>query len=458
MSKLHTKLALEVEVLSPLHIDSGRVLRLDYDLVAHDGRTYRVDEDTLLERSLLKAEEAGAEEVNRLLMGRPAAELLEEADFEDPQAGPFRYVLEGTPGKREGEVGEQVKDVYGRLYLPGSSLKGALRTILAWGIYEVEKRKPRLDRLGRSRSWAAQPLERDLFGHNPNTDWLRALQVGDSEPLPASDYLTLRTVRVYPTAGSGGPGLDVDVEAVRQGTVFRTRITVEDYGFASPQAAALGWRGKRRWIKQLPLLGKRHAQQRLLAETAYFKGHGGPPGALRFYDGLVKRLLDLPNNALLLQVGWGAGWESKTLGSDMLRQDDRQFEHLLATYRMTKERNRRPGDPFPRSRHLALVGGRPTLPMGWVEVRIEGLEKVEVMEAPTGQTGTAPGQRTGRLKWFSSQKGYGFIAPDDGGKDIFVHSSGLADPSATLREGQGLAFDMEQTEKGPRAINVRVLT
>jgi cold shock CspA family protein len=205
------------------------------------------------------------------------------------------------------------------------------------------------------------------------------------------------------------------------------------------------------------VLGKRHARQRLLTEADYFRKQGGPSGAMGFYDGLVGRLMDLPENAFLTQVGWGSGWESKTLGSHLLRQDDRQFEELLAKYRMTKEQDRQPGDPFPRSRHLALVDGHPALPMGWLGVRVEGLEEIEIAKAPAERGGAAPGQRTGRLKTFFPKRNYGFIAPDDGGEDIFVHVSGLVDPSATLRRGRRLAFDVEETAKGPRAVNVRIL-
>ncbi len=63
----------------------------------------------------------------------------------------------------------------------------------------------------------------------------------------------------------------------------------------------------------------------------------------------------------------------------------------------------------------------------------------------------------GRVKWFNEQKGYGFIE-ESGGKEIFVHFSGIqGDGFKNLYEGQAVEFDIEQGEKGPKAVNV-VLT
>jgi len=456
MSELHTKLELGVEVLSPLHIGSGAELMLGYDLVPYNGRTHRVDEEVLLERALLETGVIGAEEVNRALLGRPAVELLEEPDFSDPEGKMFRYVLEGAPSKLEGRVSEQIKDVYDRVYLPGSSLKGALRTLLAWGIHAAENRMPDLERLGRRRSWAAQPIEREIFGRNANRDWLRAVQVADSQALSPADRLALCRVRVYPTAGEGGsPGLDVDVEAVQPGTTFRTAITVNGYGFESDIAPQLGWQGRVRWIRRLPALGREHARRRLLTEAQYFRARGGPRDVMRFYDQLITLWDELSEGAFIAQIGWGAGWESKTLGSDLLRQDDRQFEDLLDTYRMTKERGREPGDPFPKSRHLVVVRERPALPLGWVQITMEGLEALEE-EAPSEVEEALRGQPTGRVARFIYRGSYGFIQPDGGGEDVFVHISDVAGESV-LRSGQRVAFDVETTERGPRAVNVRVL-
>jgi len=62
---------------------------------------------------------------------------------------------------------------------------------------------------------------------------------------------------------------------------------------------------------------------------------------------------------------------------------------------------------------------------------------------------------TGTVKWFDDAKGYGFITPDDGGKDLFVHFSGIAgDGFKTLPEGAKVEFVPEEGQKGPQATNV----
>jgi cold shock CspA family protein len=66
--------------------------------------------------------------------------------------------------------------------------------------------------------------------------------------------------------------------------------------------------------------------------------------------------------------------------------------------------------------------------------------------------------RTGTVKWFNSQKAYGFIRPDGGGKDVFVHVTGLAPGVKALRDGQRVEFEMGTGPKGrPQAVNVRLV-
>ena len=65
---------------------------------------------------------------------------------------------------------------------------------------------------------------------------------------------------------------------------------------------------------------------------------------------------------------------------------------------------------------------------------------------------------TGTVKWFSAEKGFGFITPDEGGKDLFVHHTNIAGEGfKSLPDGAKVSYEAQQGQKGPEAVNVQTV-
>ncbi len=179
-----TVYSITLHTLTPLHIGDGVELHQDFDFAVFRGRTYRLNED-----AILLAKPAA------LHPGRdghyPApGKLLQESDYQN--ADLFRYVLSGAPRSRQVDARMKsfIKDVYDRPYIPGSSLKGALRTALAWtGWPEVKLT------LGSQHDRSLQILGRATTGEE-------AVWQGP-QPRPAARPACLRPER----AAAAGPGL-----------------------------------------------------------------------------------------------------------------------------------------------------------------------------------------------------------------------------------------------------------
>lgn len=366
LSPLKTVYVADVEVLSPLHIGTGKTLQRSYDYTVYQNQTWRIDEDVLF-REVYDRSAGNRQALNQLLGARPAEELIDPRDYRDhPEF--FRYHLPGQPRAegRGAELRECIKDSRDQPYLPGSSVKGALRTVLAWSIFRAEKMTLDRQRLGDNRSWAGQPVERQIFGSDPNHDLLRALQVSDSTSA-AQTALMLANVQVVAGSRLQSP---IEVEAIKPGTHFSLTLTLDEQLLSQDIAQRLGWKERGEHLRKIAVHSRNWTGARARSEVEHFDKRSEMTRVVEFYRRLAHLRAKLQDSSdFLLQMSWGGGWGAKTLG-DLIKVDPNQLEQIIARYRLSKSRERRPGDAFPRSRRIYFDRSGPAMPMGWVLVRM----------------------------------------------------------------------------------------
>ncbi|MBN1429324.1 MAG: type III-A CRISPR-associated RAMP protein Csm5 [Anaerolineae bacterium] len=389
--------ALTVEVLSPLHIWSGQKLLPDEDYIVNaSGHTLVFDHDALFRA--VQSEDGTFDD--KLLSLKPV-DLYFKHVPEELRKTVFRYAMNGRPISREREIREATKDLQSRPYLPGTSLKGALRTLLLWDdvnrsglalagsmewndykhrdvmVISYQRGGDRWRPLETNAKYAAGPVEREVFardvkkGQAPNQDFMRAVQMADSQSFTRK-ALMVATARVFTSINAmGNPNnrRDTDLEIIQAGAKFQASLTVESYGFEDREAQKLGWDDVSVKVDALPVIGREKSSRIIANEKKFYQDKGGPSEMLETYDLLGKQAL--AENEWLMQLGWGGGWESKTLG-DLLRAQGAQFDQLIDAYDLSK-RHHKPGMPFPFSRRLILSDGQPAIPMGWVKCRLDRL-------------------------------------------------------------------------------------
>ncbi len=392
-----------ITTLSPLHIGSGERLREGFDFIGHGGYLWVANQGALMGaildemaqeyKDLAQAMEAIVD--MNLHQLREAGRLREE--HFDLAKGLFRYRLKGCTSTKEkqGELHAQIKDVYGRPYLPGSSLKGALRSVLIRQLAEGDSRKPDIFRKERRRRgkgpkvydprFAAQNLEKRHFvpadapnRQIPNYDLWRAFQVLDSEPVPAS-RLALAQVLVFPTTDQSGNSKDspiLDFEVIPRDVTFLVSIRVDEWLFNSPSARKLGFGRKHlAWFTtELRKMVDREARARLVEEVKFFDDlHdryevGATMVAL---NKLAEELNGLADDEMMLEVGKGSGWRSKTLGRVLQeRLSNSEFDQFVKDFNLGRKLWRK-GGRVPLTRQLATGGDQVRAPMGWVRVKMQ---------------------------------------------------------------------------------------
>lgn len=359
---LKTEFKLVIKVLTPLHIGTGQVLQRDFDYVVREGRTLRIHEGRFLEWVSTRGEHFA-----RLTQGVPPGQILGQEVR--PGSPLVRYALPGEPQNTR-ELRECVKDAFDRPYIPASSLKGALRTVLFWRVWREKRLRLVLDELKQSPRFAASSLEKGVFGPSPHMDLLRALRLHDSSPAGVQNLCVVNVRCISQAARNGIP---LALEAVVPETTFLVEGHIDEAAFRpwgpwhkpgflpKEKRALLDW-------KHIAEAARAKARARLDYDLRWAQQVGIH---LKPWQDLREQLERSERGELQgfpLQIGFGTGWLGMTLGPALL--SDPAFPSVYKQYRLgqnPRTRRQTPLQRFPASRRLARLNAL-DMPLGWIWV------------------------------------------------------------------------------------------
>lgn len=380
----YKKFKLKITVQTPLHIGTGRTLLNSYDHSVYNSKTWRINEDILLSEQ--KVENAAAAE---MLARQKPADLLDPKKGDYTRSDLFLYTLAGIPISSDQSIREQVKNSGNLPYIPGSSLKGALRTALGWHAWQEKKYSPDIEKTkdwqGRfkRKEFAGQEFEKDIFGKkpgggegsDPNYDLMRALQVGDSSAAPKS-ALTLINAAVMRRTDRE-PDKISSLEAIAHDAEFTLDLKIDTHLF-SDWAKKRGFQlanadpNAENWLTGFVNICRNYASARIQEELDYYNTcrHSRANTAKRLYERFKELNETLAENKFRLQLGWGTGWDSKTFGGN-LRSSDSFMSTILKEYRLSRNHPETTPDEYPMTRRLVCTEQKKlTDPLGWVLVEV----------------------------------------------------------------------------------------
>ena len=240
---------------------------------------------------------------------------------------------------------------------------------MAWDGFQEKQLALRVSDIKSGRSWAGQSYERQIFGANPNFDLLRALQVADSEGVAQE---TLHIVNAQVVTGSEKMGSPIELEAIWTDTTIKTTITLDTYLHSPTAERTLNFAERWQWLETMPAIARKWAGEHLKRERDWFRTRKYE-GISQLYGqmlGILERNR-LTENQFFLQIGWGGGWNDKTIGYP-LQSNKTEWEKLLNDKRLSPARFRRnAGDLFPKSRRVMMINRQVAAPFGWCLVEMK---------------------------------------------------------------------------------------
>ncbi|MXV77062.1 type III-A CRISPR-associated RAMP protein Csm5 [Candidatus Poribacteria bacterium] len=378
----------KLETITPVHIGSGETLN-HIDGYYADRKWYRIDLDKVLTHPNTDINGLTSEMSQRDFRW---SNYFSRHNMNAADLSTYSLLCAHSPGTTD--IREAIKSVGNRPYIPGSSIKGAIRTALLSDLINHKENQRLFDnssahlnkeigkgsRAYRRNETPAKRIEEMALGKDPNHDLLRALQVSDTEPLE-SDALAIETAWTVTLNQNNQLEQKIEgnteyknyVEVIQGGQSLTFTLKIDDWLFDDPAYDKLGFNDTQ------------YGAIQSIFDVCYWRNNALIDKEIEFYDshnfvtlynryiGLKNRNNSIEDGAFMLQIGWGTGYLVNTVSSSFTQGEDAPIDlmALRERYRLGTSRSRRghyDEREFPKTRRILYRGENPIAPLGWVKI------------------------------------------------------------------------------------------
>ena len=360
-----------LQILTPVHVGSGEKLIENFDFFGKDNKIYVINSSKMF----AAVEKLGANKIvefTQAVEDKNIVAWLQKQGIRLDGIASRSFVFSGHKIPRE--IHAHIRDAFGNPLIPGSSLKGALRTAIIRKLAKAEN-DFQVKTKGTNPKYMDQTICSALLGRDAKENLLRTLSVGDyafqSDVTSVQQVWVNRLTNKTELAGKFPIHIEgISNNAASQGTIsFDKFLPDKDHKKKCFNFKAIL---SQRWLVNACRSLTRHTIE---TELQFLEGKVGRPaeGLRRFYTRLSEQIKNLPENEVIIQIAWGSGWRGMTgqlLESDDLSDDLRKKLRLADRYLSF---------PFPKSRRLTLVNGTDSS-MGWIKLSFILMEEVKRAE------------------------------------------------------------------------------
>ena len=379
----------KLETITPVHIGSGETLN-HIDGYYANGRWYHIDLDKVLAHPNADINALTSEMGQRdFRWGR----YLKQRNMVATEFAAYSLLCAQDPETTD--IRESIKSIRNRPYIPGSSIKGAIRTMLLSDlIYENEqqfdKSSAYLNReieggppSKRRQRYPAQEIEKLGFGNDPSHDLLRALQISDTEPLESDSLaiemawtVTLNRQNELVQKIDNGTEYKNFVEVIQAKQRLDFTLKIDDFLFREREVTRLNFSDlQEKTLRDFADVCHFKTQMLLEDERDFYAEHNFTEIA-NLYDQLFGLNNSLTEGAFMLPIGWGTGYHTNTVTNLFTDGDDAPINsmRLRRHYRLGASRSQRDyydDRAFPKTRRILYRRQNPVAPLGWIKISPE---------------------------------------------------------------------------------------